>query len=142
MKYKLIATIAGLALATCASLPMTAQAQQSPPTLLEQHQALVETLNLTEQQQEAIATIRLETRSQLADLLTPQQKQTLQEGISQGQTIVEVLDALNLTPEQRSQARSVLQSSREQIGAVLTEDQRQLLRQELRERFARFNRNR
>ncbi|MGJ3251732.1 MAG: hypothetical protein ACFE0J_11450 [Elainellaceae cyanobacterium] len=142
MKHQLIATLAGLTVATFVSMPMEAQAQQHHSDLFERRQEVVETLNLTEQQQQLIAAIRSDTRSQLRDLLTPEQRQILREGIGQAQPLPSMVDELDFSPEQRSQALSILQASREQLSAILTDEQRQQLREELRARFTRLNRNR
>lgn len=144
MKHQLTTAFIGLTAAALVFMPTTAYAQQPSQAqpIAEQRQELIETLNLTEQQQNEIAAIRADTRSQIETVLTPEQKQALWDGVNQQQSLQDILASLNISPEQRSQIVAILQSSREQFRATLTDEQRQQLRQELRARFMRFRQNR
>lgn len=81
-----------------------------------------EQLNLTEAQSAKIEAIRTDSRSQIAALLTPEQRIAFEN--SSGRDGFRELD---LTDDQRSQIRAIKESSREQIDAVLTDEQRQEL---------------
>ncbi|MGB3293035.1 MAG: hypothetical protein WBB01_08620 [Phormidesmis sp.] len=83
----------------------------------------LENLNLTEEQSAQIEAIRAEERSQMAALLTPEQRATL----GDGELGRRAWKSLDLTDEQRTQMRALHEQVHTQINAVLTDEQRQQL---------------
>ena len=81
-----------------------------------------EQLNLTEAQSSQIEAIRTDSRSQIAALLTPEQRTAFENNSGRGG-----FRELDLTDDQRSQVRTIKEGSREQIDALLTDEQRQEL---------------
>lgn len=117
----------GVALATAILLPgLLSPAQALPPL---DNPALMENLDLTDQQQTELQRLRDRTRAQLEALLTTEQKAALQTSLDNGMPLPEAVRDLNLDPEQRQAIRQVMRASRTDFQAVLTPEQRQELRQ-------------
>jgi len=86
----------------------------------------LEALNLTAAQSTQIEAIRTEARSQMAALLTAEQRATLENSESgNGMTGRRAWKSLDLTDEQREQMQTIHEASHAQIDAVLTNEQRQ-----------------
>jgi periplasmic protein CpxP/Spy len=84
-----------------------------------------EQLDLSEDQSTQIETIRSNTRSQIEEVLTPEQRAEFEEnGDRRG-----ALRNANLTDDQRSQIETIQEDSKAEIDAVLTPEQRQQLEQ-------------
>ena len=90
----------------------------------------LEALNLTEAQSTQIEAIRSDARSQMAAVLTAEQRAAL--GTSEPDR--RAWKSLDLTDEQREQMRLIHEASHDQINAVLTEEQRQQLPERPQER--------
>lgn len=86
-------------------------------------------LELTPEQQTQLEQIRQEERSQIAQILTADQKARVQEARANGQNPREIFQSLDLTDEQRSQIRAIHESSRSQMEEILTPEQLQKLRE-------------
>lgn len=127
-KGKLLAVLAGLlSLAISAVAIPTALAQAGAagpgrrPDLSE--------LNLTEEQQAQIDSIRATERQQMDAILTADQKARLETARTNQENPRQVFETLNLTDDQRAQMRTIHASAREQMDATLTAEQRQQLAQ-------------
>lgn len=133
IKLKALSIAASLAVVTLVGNPFPASAQPVEPA--ERAEALAEELNLTASQRSQLQEIRNTTRSQLLDLLNPEQQQTLQQALASGQLPRVALGEMDLSTDQKRQIRATLQAARQEIGDVLTPEQRQQLQQTARSRF-------
>lgn len=90
-------------------------------------------LNLTPEQQGQMDQIRLSTRAEIENVLTPAQKDQLNAARSNGEGRRrhhrQIWEQLNLTPQQQAQIDRIRQESKEKIDAVLTPQQREQLQQ-------------
>ncbi len=146
MKIKFIPVLVSaiaLGLGTVPMLTSIAQAQDSgAPTQTRPMKGwMMQDLNLTAEQQASIKQIHEETRAAMEAILTPTQRQQLQDAKAQAQANPGqwkqrrgMKEALNLTEEQKTRMRELKQSAKERISAVLTAEQRQQLqeRQQMR----------
>ncbi|MBD2183312.1 hypothetical protein H6S82_20160 [Planktothrix sp. FACHB-1355] len=114
---------------------LLAQARRSP-------------LNLTPEQQAQMRQIRQSTRTQIENILTPEQRNQWNAAMEQmrtnrgqrgqrgqsgqgdrGSQLGQMLSALNLTPEQKAQIQRISQESKQKMDAILTPEQRQQMQQ-------------
>ncbi|HEY9880909.1 MAG TPA: hypothetical protein V6D29_20795 [Leptolyngbyaceae cyanobacterium] len=134
LQGKLLPLFAGaLSLALSAVVIPAAMAQ----TTVSQEQGNRQELNrldLTSEQQAQMDQIRQDVRSQIADVLTPDQKARVQEGRANGESPREIFESLDLSADQRSQLQDIRQSARSRAAEVLTPEQRQEVRQNRSER--------
>lgn len=129
MKIKFLSLLAGVSAAIVSFSPMAASAEGFRNRFSE--------LNLTPQQQAEIEQIQENAKSQMQNLLTPEQRQQFETLRQQGRQKGKGLRQMNLSAEQREQMRSLRQSSREQIRNVLTPEQQDQLRQKMEARRGR-----
>jgi periplasmic protein CpxP/Spy len=108
-------------------LTPTAQAQVLPESLVSQ-------LNLTEAQREQIQAIRQDARSQIAALLTPEQRSIAIATLENGDSLRSIIDQLNLSDQQETEIRAVIRTHMEAASEVLTQEQRQTARRLILER--------
>ncbi|NET38502.1 MAG: P pilus assembly/Cpx signaling pathway, periplasmic inhibitor/zinc-resistance associated protein [Cyanothece sp. SIO1E1] len=135
MKFNLVILLVGSAMAIALiTTPTAAHAQLANPERQQNIQAVLATLDLSEDQKDELEAIRTETRSQIEAILTSDQKLAFQAAIAEAQNPQEALQSLDLSAEQKDQLQAIKQSSRQQISSVLTAEQRRQLRQELRSR--------
>ena len=87
-------------------------------------------LNLTPEQKTQWEEIRTQTKTQIQNILTPEQQQQFQTLTSQGQRRRGAMKELNLSNEQKTQMREIMESSREQMANILTEEQLEQFRQQ------------
>ncbi len=137
-KRNFLSLVVGVTTMMLTATTIAVQAQPSHPQAQEKIQELISKLNLTQEQQAQFQEIRSETKSQLENILSGEQKEAFQTAIAQGQTPLEALAAINLSSDQKTQMQTIRQSSQQQISNILTEEQRQQLRQEIRSRQGRF----
>jgi Spy/CpxP family protein refolding chaperone len=141
MKIKFIPVLVSaiaLGLGTVPVLTAPAQAQDAgtPTQARPMKGRMMQDLNLTADQRARIQQIREETRAAMEQILTPTQRQQLQDAKAQAQANPGqwkqrrgMKQALNLTEEQKTRMRELKQSAQEQISAVLTAEQRQQLQE-------------
>lgn len=139
MKFKLIAVLVGGAVAgALAFLPFSVKAEapnglaQVPP-IGEEHP--FEELNLSPEQEEQLAQIRQETRAQIEDVLSAEQRQQFRTTFEEGRTFREAVAAMNLSEEQKAELRSIFQAARQKAATILTPEQRQHLRERMLSRL-------
>ncbi|MEO1590405.1 MAG: hypothetical protein AAFU71_03820 [Cyanobacteria bacterium J06632_22] len=96
----------------------------------------VEALNLTEQQQAELDSLRAETRSQIEAILTDEQRAAVQSSLDAGEPMRQALRSLDLTEQQRSDIRTVAEGSREAGRDILTPEQQAQLEARRGERRA------
>lgn len=130
-RWMIAALVGSTAALGLAIAPLTAQAD--PPEggrpRLERRANLIEELNLTDAQQAQFQEIRRDTRAQIADVFTEDQRQSFREGLEAGEPFPMVIQSLNLSDEQHDQLRSIMETSMERRRNVLTEEQREQLRE-------------
>jgi periplasmic protein CpxP/Spy len=150
-KIKPLSLLAGaiaLSLSFASALPAFSQSTGKPPAPPEQpteqnrmprHRNF---LNLTADQQAQMEQIHQDTRSQIDNILTAEQKAQLEAARENGGAPRRGenrgmpgrgFDSLNLTDEQRSQIESVRSAAKEKMDAILTPEQRQQMEQHRQE---------
>lgn len=125
MKLKLIALAAGTVFFLAPFNPGLVQAQTEVFPILEG-------IELTEQQQTQLDELRQQTRAQVEEILTEEQREQFITTLTEEQNLRNAIAALNLTDQQKEQLRPVFQSVRTQMGDILTPEQRQQLRENIR----------
>jgi periplasmic protein CpxP/Spy len=78
-------------------------------------------LNLTPEQKSKMQQIWTSTRTQMNEVLTPEQRQQLTD--SKGQARRGKWKSLNLTADQQARLKAIRQAKREQMNAILTPEQ-------------------
>ncbi len=144
----LLAGAIALSLSFASALPAFSQSTEKPPAPTEQpndqnrmphHRNW---LNLTSDQQAQMEQIHQNTRSQIDNILTAEQKAQLEAARANRGTARpeghrgmpgQRFDSLNLTADQRSQIESVRSAAKEQMDAILTPEQRQQMEQHRQE---------
>ncbi|MCY7320835.1 MAG: Spy/CpxP family protein refolding chaperone [Phormidesmis sp. CAN_BIN36] len=128
MKFNLkMLLVGGILGGAIALIPALTQAQETG-SQFPKFPAL-EQLNLTTDQEAKLAQIRQDTRTQLEDLLTVEQQETLRTKLSEGATFREAIAAMNPSEGQRTQIRDTFRSARQSASEVLTPAQRQQARE-------------
>lgn len=135
MKLKTLSLVAGFVALTISAAPLGANAQSrfSTPMQIAQNQGeqlprKFDRLGLSAEQRSQIQGIMQQSRSQMAAILTPEQRQRWEAAKNSGNKKAAMRE-LNLTTEQRSQMRAIKDSTKQQINAVLTPEQRTQLEQ-------------
>jgi Spy/CpxP family protein refolding chaperone len=132
MKIKFLSLVAGVSALILSFSPMAASARGFRNGFSE--------LNLTPQQQAQIEQIRENAKSQMQNILTPEQRQQFETMRQQGQQVGkgrqrgQGMGRMNLSVEQREQMRSLRDSTHQQISNVLTPEQQEQLRQKIEAR--------
>ena len=117
---------------------LTSEQQQQVEQMRQERQAngrsrmnaTFEQLDLTEDQQAQMATIRSNARSQIEAILTDEQRQQAEAALQADDgNLRQALRAANLTDEQQQQIRLIMESSRDAAFEVLTPEQQQQLEQ-------------
>jgi hypothetical protein len=139
-KSKFLSVVTGISTVILTATTTAVLAQPFELPINQDIQQLIIKLNITEDQQTELTAIRLDTRTQIEEVLAPEQQEIFRNAIAEGQPITEAITAMNLSSEQKNQIQAIFQSSRQQFRGVLTEEQRQQLRQEMFSRLARFRR--
>jgi periplasmic protein CpxP/Spy len=139
MKLKFFPFLVGISAIALTTIPMIAKAESDKSQFLPVLQELISKLNLSETQKTQLEQLRLQTRSQIENLLTPEQKTAFIQALANEQSLMQAFAVLNVSPEQRSQIRNVFESQRQSFRNILTEEQRQKLRQEIISKRATFN---
>ena len=86
-------------------------------------------LNLTEDQKAQMQQIKESTRTQMQEILTPDQLQKLQEAKASGQKKRGVFRSLNLTDAQKAELKKIRESKKAQFEAILTDEQKAQLQE-------------
>lgn len=105
-----------------------------PPVLLAQHQGSngagrFAELNLTAEQTAAIETILRSTAEQTMQLLTHDQRRTLQQVVRDGGTPQAAMATLDLSVDQQATLQQLRRDQMEQVMALLDDQQRSQVRQ-------------
>ena len=103
--------------------------------------SLPENLALTSQQEEDIADINEDLRSQMEAILSSDQENLLYEALEAGEHMRSALMSLNLSSEQKGELRQAIQSAQSDIQDILTEEQKDYIYRRFDTRRSRFNRS-
>ncbi|MDX2239171.1 MAG: hypothetical protein NW224_00635 [Leptolyngbyaceae cyanobacterium bins.302] len=87
-------------------------------------------LNLTEAQKTQMKQVREETKAQIEQVLTPEQRTQMQALKQSGGKKAGGLQSLNLSEAQKQQIRQIRESSQQKMEAILTAEQRALMQQQ------------
>ncbi|WP_052754501.1 hypothetical protein [Calothrix sp. 336/3] len=96
-------------------------------------------VEFTPQQEAQFTQIRLQTRNQIQNILTEQQREEFKAAIARGEGVRKAIANLNLSPEQKTQLQELFKSVHTQVANTLTPEQKQQIRQNLRSRFLQGN---
>lgn len=129
MKFNRLLFVPGLLAVTLACLPVIHSVAQTPSTPTTQMGRKWANLNLTEAQREQMQQIREQTKAQIEQILTPEQRATLQASQQNGGKKRGAFKDLNLSDAQKQQMRQIKQSSMQRMQAILTPEQRATLQQ-------------
>lgn len=149
MKIKLMPMLAGVLVLGAVAAPFAVNAQANPSVKLLMAQAQRQgkeskwaKLNLTDAQKQQMRQIKEETRAQIQEVLTPEQRaqmetmkqnrqgQNGQRQARQGQgRRGGMMASLNLTEEQKARIKEIMQSQKARMDQVLTAEQRQQIEQ-------------
>ncbi len=138
MQFKKISVIAGTLALSLVITPLTVKAETnvSSPQIVAQIPQIpfLQNLGLTESQKAQLAEIRQNTRTEIQNILTPQQQEQFQAITANMDQRMEAFRSLNLSDEQKSQVWNIVQSKKSQIQEILTPEQRQKI-QTLRQKW-------
>lgn len=133
----LLAT-ASVALATFApgialsqSTPSNSRPAAQPAT--PSNRPAADVLNLTPEQLQQIRQISLNIQQQIEAVLTPEQRNKLNQAIESGQNPRAAILSLNLREEQVNRIRSINQTFNQQVRGVLTPEQLQRLQNQVQQ---------
>lgn len=102
---------------------------ESAPAQVEMQRGLRQ-LNLSDTQKAQMKQVREETKAQIEQVLTPEQRTQMQALKQSGGKKRGAMSSLNLSETQKQQIRQIRESSQQKIQAILTNDQRALLQQQ------------
>lgn len=120
-----------LLVAPIAVVPM---AQAQPAQMVQLFPALAE-VKLTDSQRSQLEQLRLQTRSQINEIVSPQQQQSFLGSLQSGKGLKSSIVEANLSESQRTQVGSILRESRQQASQVLTIPQRRQILNNIRSRL-------
>ena len=111
---------------SAAIIPVVLAQSNTPTAPPERHQNW---LNLTPEQQTKMQQLRQAEKEQMDNILTAEQKASLETARQNRQDRRQVFESLNLTDDQKAKMEQVRRASREQMDAILTAEQRQQMQQ-------------
>ena len=134
MKLNKLSLLASAFALTLTVIPFAAQAEinSSSSTIVAQRQKRGEwknKLNLTEDQKAQMQQIKESARTQMQEILTPEQLEKLEAAKASGQKKREVLRSVNLTDAQKAEMKKVRESRKAQFEAILTDEQKAQLQE-------------
>jgi periplasmic protein CpxP/Spy len=94
----------------------------------EQGQLNFQELNLSEEQKSKLKDIQEDTRSQIEDIFTNEQKNSLQRAVESGKKPPEAIQSINLSDDQKQELKEVMESEKQKISEILTAEQKEKLR--------------
>ncbi|MBD1929548.1 P pilus assembly/Cpx signaling pathway, periplasmic inhibitor/zinc-resistance associated protein [Trichocoleus sp. FACHB-90] len=132
MKLKLISMLAGAVVFFVPFTSSAAFAQTNSPSAPASSGLMG--IELTPQQKTKIEQIRSNTRSQIENILTAEQKNKFKAAVGEGQDMRRAFAAMNLSDQQKTQLQGIFQSAASQFSATLTQEQRQKIMENMRSR--------
>ncbi|KYC40430.1 hypothetical protein WA1_26850 [Scytonema hofmannii PCC 7110] len=137
MKFKFISVF----ILTIAAMITTASAIQAqfPPSqgqfpgrqnfpIKEQGQPDFKELNLSEEQKDKLKEVQEDTRAQIDEIFTNEQRNTLKQAIEAGKKPPEAMQSIDLSDDQKQQIQEAMESEKQKILEILTPEQQQKLR--------------
>lgn len=107
--------------------PVVAQLENAPVV---QKQGGWNKLNLTDAQKAQMKQMREQTKAQIEQILTPEQKAQLQSLKQSGGKMRGGWKSLNLSDAQKQQIRQIRENAKQSMQSILTEEQRNMLQQQ------------
>jgi periplasmic protein CpxP/Spy len=92
-------------------------------------------LELSPTQESQMTQIRRQTRSQIQQIIRPEQRNQFKAMLEQGEGLRQAIAAMNLSADQRAKLREVFQATRAQVSGTLTPAQKQQIKQGLQTRL-------
>lgn len=137
IRLKIIPLLAGAIALTVAAAPLAVKAELNQPNQAAPKQAQkrpqVAEVKLTKQQQDQLAQIRRDTRTQIEKILTPQQLQQFKTAMQSPQGRQAAISAMNLSENQKTQLKTIVQSAQSRAEAILTPQQRQQIQRNIQQ---------
>ncbi len=129
MKLKKLSLLAGAIAVAFSITPLAANAQanSNAPQRVSQAKNQGPDLKLSQQQIGKITEIRSNTRTQIQNVLTPQQRQKIQTDLQAGKNPRQVFASIRFTQKQQQQLRDIMMGSQRLMEGVLTPKQKQTL---------------
>lgn len=129
MKFKLLSMVAGTALffQALTIVPVGAETSQTNELF-----PALSGIELSQQQQTQLTQIRTQTRAQIENVLTSEQRDRFQAAIQQGKGFQNAIASMQLSSNQQNQLRTILQSAQRQVTSIITPEQRLQIAQKIR----------
>lgn len=133
VKNSILPLLAGAIALSFTTTPSMAQFRQSQPDQI-QNQSRFAGVELTETQRRQLREIHSNTRSEIEDVLTSEQRRQLESSRDDGNKGRTAYGQMNLSSEQRSQIQSIMRSARNRTDAILTPEQREQVQRNMEQR--------
>lgn len=130
MKLKKLSLLASAIAIGFSIIPLTANAQVSsnaPQKISQASQTSPPDLKLSQQQIQEITKIRSDTRTQIQNVLTDQQRKKIQTDLQAGKNARQVFASIQFTQQQQTQLRNIMVKSQQDMENVLTPAQKKTL---------------
>jgi periplasmic protein CpxP/Spy len=130
MKRQMLALVAGLALlaSPIAASQVSAQPFDGMPKAGLIPPKLEQELKLTDTQKTQLQQLREKTKTQISQILTPEQKAMLEQAKAE-RKMRSLKGKLNLTETQKADMKKVMQSAKQELDGILTSEQKEILQQ-------------
>lgn len=133
MKHTILPLLAGAIALSFTIAPSMAQFRQSQPEEI-QNQSRFAGVELTETQRRQLREIYSNTRSEIEDVLTSEQRRQLESSRDDGNKGRDAFGQMNLSSEQRSQIQSIMRSAKNRTDEILTPEQREQVQRNMEQR--------
>jgi periplasmic protein CpxP/Spy len=143
MKFKLLTVL----FLTTAAITTTASAIQAqfPPSQAQfpgrqgfpvrgQGKPDFKELGLTEEQMSKLKEVQQESKAAIDEILTLEQRNTLEQAFKAGQKPPEAMESINLSDEQKQKIQEVMESQKQKISEILTPEQQQKLQERMQKK--------
>ncbi len=128
MQQKIISMLVGGIVLLTPLIPNVSWAQPTPSDPI----STLVGIELTQQQETQLTQIRTQTRSQIENILTPEQRNQFKAALERREGIRSAIRVMNLSAAQKTQLQSIFQTTRSQLTSLLTPEQKRQLIQSLR----------
>lgn len=129
MKFKQLSLVAATALLfqTATLTPVRAETIQTSELF-----PSLSGIELSPVQHNRLNQIRTQTRTQIENIFTSEQRDRFQDAIQQGKGFQNAIASLQLSPNQQDRLRTILQSAQRQVASIITPEQRLQIAQKIR----------
>lgn len=127
--------LAGAIALVVAAAPQAVRAQTTQPNQTAPSQAQekpqIAGVEITPQQQQQLAKLSSDTRTQIEAILSPQQREQFKVAMQSRQAPQATFANMKLSAEQQTQLQGIMQSAQARAESILTPEQRQKIQQNL-----------